>query len=92
MENYNIILFVITFLVLYLIYCDYNKTKPYSTIFNKDNTILIDDSQYHLDYNKHNVLIIHHWLFYEQDDTTLLKIIDFLKSPNIKTNKLPILN
>jgi len=68
------------------------KTQPYSTIFNKDNTILIDDSQYHLDYNKHNVLIIHHWLFYEQDDTTLLKIIDFLKSPNIKTNKLPILN
>jgi TFIIF-interacting CTD phosphatase-like protein len=68
------------------------KTKPYSTIFNKDNTILIDDSQYHLDYNKHNVLKIHHWVFYEQDDTTLLKIIDFLKSPNIKTNKLPILN
>ena len=68
------------------------KTKPYSTIFNKDNTILIDDSQNHLDYNKHNVLKIHHWLFYEQDDTTLLKIIDFLKSPNIKTNKLPILN
>jgi len=68
------------------------KTKQYSTIFNKDNTILIDDSQYHLDYNKHNVLKIHHWLFYEQDDTTLLKIIDFLKLPNIKTNKLPILN
>ena len=68
------------------------KTKPYSTIFNKDNTILIDDSQYHLDYNKHNVLIVHHWLFYEQDDTTLLKLIDFLKSPNIKTNKLPILS
>lgn len=68
------------------------KTKPYSTIFNKNNTILIDDSIRHLNYNKHNVLIVHHWLFYEQDDTTLLKLIDFLKSPNIKTNKLPILN
>ena len=68
------------------------KTKPYSTIFNKDNTILIDDQVDHLNYNKHNVLNIKHWLFYEQDDTTLLKIIDFLKSSNIKTNKLPILN
>jgi len=68
------------------------KTKPYSTIFNKDNTILVDDQLDHLNYNKHNVLNIKHWLFYEQDDTTLLKLIDFLKSPNIKTNKLPILN
>jgi TFIIF-interacting CTD phosphatase-like protein len=65
------------------------KTKPYSTIFNKDNTILIDDSQYHLDYNKHNVLNIKHWLFYEQDDIILLKVIDYLKSSNINTAKLP---
>ena len=61
------------------------KTKPYSTIFNKDNTILIDDSQYHLDYNKYNVLNIKHWLFYEKDDIILLKVIDYLKSSNINT-------
>ena len=67
------------------------KTKPYSTIFNKDNTILIDDSQYHLDYNKHNVLNIKHWLFYEQDDIILLKVIDYLKSSNINTAKLPLI-
>jgi len=65
------------------------KTKPYSTIFNKDNTILIDDSQYHLDYNKYNVLNIKHWLFYEKDDIILLKVIDYLKSSNINTEKLP---
>ena len=68
------------------------NNKPYSTIFNKDNTILIDNSIEHLKYNKNNVLNVKDWLFYEQDDTTLLKIIDFLKSPNIKTNKLPILS
>lgn len=65
------------------------KKKPYSTMFNKNNTILIDNSQIHLNYNKNNVLIIKHWIFYEQKDTTLLKVIEFLKSQNIKTNKLP---
>ena len=32
------------------------NNKPYSSIFNKDNTILIDNSIEHLKYNKNNVL------------------------------------
>ena len=65
------------------------KTKPYSTIFSKNNTILIDDMKEHLDFNKHNVLNIKPWAFYEQDDIILLKVIDYLKSSNINTAKLP---
>jgi len=65
------------------------KTKPYSTIFSKNNTILIDDLKEHLDFNKYNVLNIKPWAFYEQDDIILLKVIDYLKSSNINTEKLP---
>ena len=54
--------------------------KPYSTIFNKDNTILIDDDKNHLKFNKNkNVIQVKKWYFYDCNDTILLDIINYLK-------------
>jgi hypothetical protein len=65
------------------------KNKPYSKIFNKENTILIDDSKHHLKFNKNkNVIRIKYWSFTNINDNILLNIIEYLKSNKVNVSKL----
>ena len=80
-----------------MLYCYEKKTKgakdlsfifnikPYSTLFNKENTILIDDDKYHLQFNKNkNIIQVKKWYFFETKDTILLDVMNYLKA-NKKT-------
>lgn len=55
------------------------KNKPYSILFKKENTILIDNLKEHLDFNKTNMIHIRDWFFFEKNDTILLDIIQYLE-------------
>jgi hypothetical protein len=65
------------------------KNKPYSSIFTKENTILIDDAENHLVFNKYNVLPVKYWVSYDKSDRTLLNVLNYLKKKSIiDTTKL----
>ena len=66
------------------------NNKPYNKTYTIENTILIDDSINHLEFNKTNVINVKKWYFYNNKDTILLHIIDYLKknSKDINTMKL----
>ena len=60
------------------------KTKPYSNLFTKQNTLLIDDSDMHYFFNKtENVIRVKFWLSYDKNDNSLLDVITYLKNQNM---------
>lgn len=59
------------------------KNKPYSSIFTKENTILIDDAENHLVFNKYNVIRVKYWVSYDNNDKTLLDVISYLKNNSV---------
>ena len=57
----------------------FNK-KPYSTLFNKENTILIDDDKRHINFNNNkNIIQVKKWYFYDYNDKILLDIMNYLE-------------
>lgn len=62
------------------------KNKPYSNLFNKENTILIDNLKAHLDFNKTNIIHVKDWYFYDYKDTILIDIMNYFKKNKTKIN------
>lgn len=65
------------------------KNKPYSNLFYKENTILIDNDKSHLSFNKNkNMINVKDWYFNDTDDKILLNILEYFKSKKVNVSKL----
>lgn len=65
------------------------KNKPYSNLFKKNNTILIDNDRTHLVFNKNkNMINVKDWHFNDINDQILLNIMEYFKSKKVNISKL----
>jgi TFIIF-interacting CTD phosphatase-like protein len=64
------------------------KNKPYSNLFSPDNTILLDDSITHYQFNKGNVIRVKEFNG-EENDNIMDQVLEYLKNTkNLNTKKL----
>jgi len=65
------------------------ENKPYSNLFHKENTILIDNDKSHLRFNKNkNMINVKDWYFNDTNDNILLNILEYFKSKKVNVSKL----
>lgn len=64
------------------------NNKPYSNLFSPDNTILLDDSKTHYQFNNGNVIRVKEF-HGEENDNIMDQILDYLKNTkNLNTKEL----